>query len=59
MDWPIEKFGAHAITYPYRKDYARAAIQSLSDEAVDRRVYSHSGWRNVAGRWLFLHAAAP
>jgi hypothetical protein len=56
MDWPIEQMGPHAITFPNQKEYARAAIQSFSMSAEERNVYTHSGWRNVDGRWLFLHA---
>jgi hypothetical protein len=56
MDWPIEQMGPHAITFPNQKEYARAAIQSFSKSAEERRVYTHSGWRDVDGRWLFLHA---
>jgi hypothetical protein len=56
MDWPIEQMGPYAITFPNQKEYARAAIQSFSMSAEERRVYTHSGWRNVDGRWLFLHA---
>jgi hypothetical protein len=59
MDWPIEQMGPHAITFPNQKEYARAAIQSLSMSAEERNVYTHSGWRNVDGRWLFLHAGGP
>ena len=56
MEWPIEQMGPHAITFPNLREYARAAIQSFSDTAEERRVYTHSGWRDVDGRWLFLHA---
>jgi hypothetical protein len=56
MEWPIEQMGPHAITFPNLREYARAAIQSFSVTAEDRRVYTHSGWRIVDGRWLFLHA---
>jgi hypothetical protein len=56
MAWPIERMGAAAITYPNQREYARTAIQSLSMAAEDRCVYSHTGWRNVDGRWMFLHS---
>lgn len=56
MDWPIEQMGPHAITFPNQKEYARAAIQSFSMTAEERRVYTHSGWRKVDGQWVFLHA---
>jgi hypothetical protein len=56
MDWPIKFLGAAAITFPNQKEYARTAVQSLSMTAEERRIYTHSGWREVAGRQLFLHA---
>jgi hypothetical protein len=56
MDWTIPRMGAAAITYPNQRDYARTAIQSLSMTAEERCIYTHTGWRNVDGRWIFLHA---
>jgi len=56
MDWPIERMGATAITFPNQRDYARTAIQTLSIGAEERCVYAHTGWRKVDGRWIFLHA---
>jgi len=56
MDWPIERMGSSAITFPNQRDYARTAIQSFSMTAEERCIYTHTGWRNVDGRWLFLHA---
>jgi hypothetical protein len=56
MDWPIERMGATAITYPNQKDYARTAIQSFSFAAPERVIYTHTGWRKVDGKWLFLDA---
>jgi hypothetical protein len=56
MDWPIERLGAAAITYPNQRDYARTAIQSLSMTAEQRCIYAHTGWRKVDGHWAFLHA---
>ena len=56
MDWPIEHMGSAAITYPNQREYARTAIQSFSITAEERCIYTHTGWRNVDGQWLFLHA---
>jgi hypothetical protein len=56
MDWPIERMGAGAITYPNQRDYARTAIQSQSMTAEERCIYTHTGWRKVDGKWAFLHA---
>lgn len=56
MDWPIEKLGSAAITFPNQRDYARVAIQSFSMTAEERCIYTHTGWRKVDGQWLFFHA---
>jgi hypothetical protein len=56
MDWPIKQMGSYAVTFPNQREYARAAIQSLSPTAVERRTYSHTGWRNVGDQWIYLHA---
>jgi hypothetical protein len=55
MDWPIERMGSAAITFPNQRDYTRTAIQSQSMTADDRCVYTHTGWRQIGGCWAFLH----
>lgn len=55
MDWPIERMGSAAITFPGQKDYTRTAIQSLSLTAAERCIYTHTGWRNLDGGWVYLH----
>jgi hypothetical protein len=37
-------------------DHLRAAIQLLSGEVPKRTVFAHLGWREIDGRWLYLHA---
>ena len=56
MEWPIERMGSAAITFPNQKEYARTAIQSFSITAEERCIFAHTGWRSVDGQWLFLHA---
>jgi hypothetical protein len=56
LEWPIDQMGAAAITFPNQRDYARTAIQFFSMTAEERCVYTHTGWRKVDGRWLYLHA---
>jgi hypothetical protein len=56
MNWVIERLGATAITFPNQREYARTAIQSLSLTAAEKCIYTHTGWRNVDGRWVYLHA---
>jgi len=57
MTWVIEALGPHAMVFPgfALKDHARAAIQQLSVEISARRVYTHTGWRRIDDRWLYLH----
>ena len=58
MGWPLEHLGAGAVVYAGMgtRDHARAAIQLLSGEMTVRRVYVHTGWREIDGQWLYLHA---
>jgi hypothetical protein len=58
MTWPMEHMGASAALWPGFgiKDHARAAIQFLSGDPPERKVYAHLGWREVAGTWCYLHA---
>jgi hypothetical protein len=58
MNWPTEHLGASAIVYPgfSLKDHARAAIQLLSEDIDERKIYTHTGWREVNGAWVYLHA---
>ena len=55
MEWPIRQMGPAAITYPNQREYARVAIQSLSLNAEERRIFTHTGWRKIDDRWLFIH----
>jgi hypothetical protein len=56
MEWPIQRMGGNAITYPNQKEYARTAIQSFSYTAEERVIFTHTGWRRVDGEWRFLDA---
>ena len=58
MNWPMEHMGAGAALWPGLgvKDHARAAIQFLSGDPPERRVYGHLGWREIGGTWHYLHA---
>jgi hypothetical protein len=58
MNWATEHLGAGAVIYPGlgTKDHARAAVQLLSGDVPTRRVFTHTGWREVDGDWLYLHS---
>src|SRR5206468_674349 len=49
---------AGAILYPGQaREHARVAIQTLSGDVPARRVYAHTGWRDLEdGRRVYLHA---
>jgi len=57
MNWPTEHLGANAVTYAGMgiRDHARVAIQLLSGEVPERIVYTHLGWREIGGDWVYLH----
>jgi hypothetical protein len=57
MTWPIEKLGGEAIIAAGNgaKDHARAAIQFLSRDIARRKVFTHTGWRQIDDEWLYLH----
>jgi hypothetical protein len=57
MNWPIEHIGPAAIVYPNQKDWARAAVQSLSLNIREETIFTHTGWRKVGDAVLYLHAA--
>jgi len=58
LNWPAEHLGAQAVVYPGfgLRDHARAAIQLLSENVSERHTYTHTGWREIDGRWVYLHA---
>jgi hypothetical protein len=58
MNWPAEALGSHAILAPgtLMKDHARTAIQLFSQDAGERHVYTHLGWRKINDCWYYLHA---
>jgi len=57
MRWPIAELGPGAIIYPGQttKDHARTAIQELSERGTALTVYTHSGWRQIGAKWVYLH----
>lgn len=57
MNWVVN-FGVWAIIGAGMgtKDKVREAIQLLSKDAVQERVFVHLGWRKVNGIWYYLHA---
>jgi hypothetical protein len=58
MNWVTDKLGAGAIIAAGfgSKDRAREAIQQFSTNISSRTVFTHTGWREVANDWVYLHA---
>jgi hypothetical protein len=56
MGWVLKKLGPQAIIYPGQQQHARAAIQSLSRQIRQERVFVHLGWRKQGSQWVYLHA---
>ena len=58
MSWVSRELGAKALLYPgfTLRDHARAAIQILSPPMPRRRVFSHTGWREIDGNDYYLHS---
>ena len=60
MAWPTKQWQSGCCIEPGTgiKDALRAAIQTLSnkDAPVERRtLFTHTGWRRIAGEWVYLH----
>ena len=57
MNWALDKLGGEAIIAPGAgsKDHARAAIQHLSGDMEQRTLYTHTGWRHLGNKWVYLH----
>jgi hypothetical protein len=58
MSWPVAAWGTQAVVSAGMgtKDQLREAIQVLSTNVVRRRIYAHTGWREIEGAWYYLHA---
>src|SRR5438552_182292 len=56
MGWVPKQLGPQAILYPGQQQHARAAIQMLSGEIRQERIFAHLGWRQQGPDWVYLHA---
>ncbi len=56
LGWVTDRWGLKAIVAagPATKDYLREAIQVLSPKARRRHVFTHTGWREMDGEWVYL-----
>jgi hypothetical protein len=56
MSWVLNKLGPQAIIYPGQQHHVRTAIQCLSGQIRQERIFAHLGWRKHGPRWVYLHA---
>jgi hypothetical protein len=58
MQWITEQWGVRAVVSAgaSTRDYLREAIQRLSPVAPERRVFTHTGWRQLDSEWTYLMA---
>jgi hypothetical protein len=58
LGWALELLGPKAVIAPGQslRDHLRAAIQILSPEPAERRIFAHTGWRTLGNVTVFLHA---
>jgi hypothetical protein len=57
LDWVVPQAGPAFVIRPRQADHLRAAIQELSGRNVaTKTMYTHTGWREIAGQWAYLHA---
>lgn len=58
MNWVAENLGAAAFVHAGfgYKDHASVAIRMLSQDIAERRVFTHTGWREIEGEWVYVHA---
>lgn len=57
LHWPAELLGAGASIYPGQsvREHTRFAIRRLSGDPEWHHVYTHTGWRQIEGEWVYLH----
>jgi hypothetical protein len=58
LEWVTTGWHGEAVLYAGSsvRDHMRCAIELLSCERSRRLQYLHTGWRQIGGRWVFLHA---
>jgi hypothetical protein len=58
MEWPTSAWQGRAVVFAGlgTRDHLRCAIELLSTDRAERVEYLHTGWREIGGRWVYLHA---
>jgi Primase C terminal 2 (PriCT-2)/Domain of unknown function (DUF927) len=57
LNWVTTYWHGEAVIYAGAgtRDHTRCAIELLSRDRSRRLLYLHTGWREIDGRWVFLH----
>ncbi len=58
MGWPMENWGLAANIMPGNavRDQLRSVIAEAGAKVAKRRtIYTHTGWREVGGKWAYLY----
>lgn len=58
MSWVAGTWGLRANVEPGSgaKDRVRHCIQSMAFDVQRETIYTHTGWRRIDSRWVYLHA---
>ena len=58
MNWAVKTWGLGPNIEPGmgNKDFLRHALQLTAQGIESKTVYTHIGWREINGRWTYLHA---
>lgn len=56
MGWVNENWGIKAVIFPpsTNRDFIRHSVQVFSDEVEHHQVFTHTGWREIDGEWVYL-----
>jgi glucan-binding YG repeat protein len=54
--WAGLAWGAKAAIRPNEDKEIRYCIQQMAQEIPETVVYTHLGWREISGSWIYLHA---
>lgn len=54
----ITKIGRRAIPVvgPFQKDHIKSAIQDLSENVKTETIFTHTGFKEINNKWVFLHS---
>ncbi len=57
LDWVVERLGPRHVIQAgtSKRDHLRCAIQEMSDDVTSTTVFTHTGWREIGGHWVYLH----